>query len=89
MTTVRLPLNRYREKLIDAFLILEADRGISTNHIKYMRTNLRRSINEYGDAKRFKEWLFADGIVLIRDKKVWYLQFFDETTSSHFILQFS
>lgn len=36
----------------------------------------------------FRSWLWKQGINLVRDHKVYYLEFFDEKTASFFVLQY-
>lgn len=38
--------------------------------------------------EKFRDWLWDKGIRLVRDHKIYYLEFFDESTASFFVLRY-
>lgn len=85
----KIPLKPYRSKLIDIFLS-EYNHKLTANGIKEARLQLMSHLlSEWGLDKAFRDWLFAQGIVLIRKEHIWYLHFFDSRDSIKFVLMYT
>ncbi len=86
----RIPLRPYRERLVDKFIAQHPQRNTwGTDVLKYNRNSLMTHIGERGVGKEFRDWLYADGIMLVRKDRRWYLHFFDGAESSKFVLMHS
>jgi len=83
----KIPLKQYRQKLIDRFLSQHRHK-LTAEGIREVQQKLMYHIGERGIDKDFRDWLFSQGIMLVRKERMWYLHFFDELESSKFMLMY-
>lgn len=77
---IKLLFHPYNKKLTEHFCteVLNVD--------KKELSNFRGNLN-YGEHKKFQDWLFSQGIMLIQEKKALYLQFLDEHQALMFMMK--
>ena len=85
---VQIPLRDYQEKLAEAFLAQHRLRRTAERWKEDFRQLTHSHVSDRGICKEFRDWLFKDGIMIVRQERRMYLQFIDELESSKFILMY-
>lgn len=79
---IKIPLQPYYPKLQEYF-----DRYVQQLSEEQHHRQMYSGNRNYGENKKFEDWLFLEGIILVREHKKMYLQFLNEQQAIMFALK--
>jgi hypothetical protein len=92
VVVIELEYRPFATKLEEYFLVHHLHQEVKTSYGGYklsMPITGWNESSEHGNVKLYKNWLFEQGISLVRKNKKLYLQFFDEQNAMLFILKWA
>ena len=85
---VKILLRQYQAKLAQAFLSQDKLHRTADRWKEDYGKLMWRDIGERGLYKDYRDWLFKDGIIIVKENRATYLYFIDELESSKFMLMY-
>ena len=80
---ITVPLQPYYIKLREYH-----DRHIlKKSEEQIIRLRISSASRNYGDSKKFEDWLFSEGVIITRKNKKMYLSFISEEQATMFLLK--